>query len=883
MLLLIGAPGTREDGPILERIRAGFRLVVPTAESALRWRVRLARERGAVAWNAVESLSEFVTPWVPDFPEVTPQALSVIVMRALTARPPEEFARVAGQPGFAGRLAQTITDLSQAGCDCPRLAQMIESGIVATPQASAFLTLYLNVEKELLRRGWALPATRVRLAAEEIQVRGVETLHGVLFDGFLDLPEPELHLIDALRRRTEVAATLPAWEGSLEAADVLLHFGFRAQQWGGRSAPPPCARMVWARDPAEETGEIARRILELAAAGTLFEEMAIVAPGEGPYPALLRMALARAGTPARFHFEERLSDHPLVRYMTGAVEAMLGGWERQATVEVLQNPASGFGATEACDRLDHAAGERPSGQGLRPLREMSDDPGLHALLDRLGALVVWTALRQTPVQWAAALRDLRRLVRTPVLREETPRETAAAWRAQAAALEAFDSTLNEMAAAWGSSEPLPFQVFWRAASLALSETRWRPPCGPRNAVEVYDAAAPPPSGARVVFLCGLAENPGAARDGADPVLSEAARAALNAAGVPVKMIAGERRRIRTALLEAMGGVCAEAVLSAPRRDLSGERVRPLPWVEELGLPESAARAWPPSVSPRGRAHARALRDERLIESVRVQHESLRAPAIEVFLQCPFRFFLEHTLCLRGAPAETRPSEPFEERIIRRTVTESRGGAKAPEAVFERVFEDVRRQRQASPGCRMEVKRLRLWRDLERYLDAPVCLADSTTRCGDSVRLDLGGGAEVFGRIDRADVDEQKRAALFEFRYGGERSGTELAGALHLLGLARAGGLIPAGLFRCELHGEMRLDGWHTDLPGLENAGETCAAREMAQRLETALAAAQEAVQRIRSGVTGPSPADPRRCAFCEYADVCGPTPEPAAAEAVAPC
>jgi len=510
------------------------------------------------------------------------------------------------------------------------------------------------------------------------------------------------------------------------------------------------------------------------------------------------------------------------------------------------------------------------------------------LLDRLAALVVWTALRQSPAQWAAVMRALRGLVRAPAFSDGVSHDIAMNWRSQAAALEAFDAALDETAATVADNEPIPFSEFWRAVRIVLDETEFRVADRRRNAVEVFDAAGSQPWELPVVFLCGLAETDPPAYGEAAAILPEAARSALSKAGIAVATAASRRRDEEMLFRTALGGATCELTLSRPLRDASGETVPPSRLLEKIGPRLDAARqsAGRGSRRPARRLQAgrgRLLRDERLIDVVRVQHDSLHAFAIESFIECPFRFFLEHTLGLQTPPAapEGRLSQQMQEQIVRRALTGLDRDEKPPEAVFERVFEEVCTQRRVPAGCRTEATRLRMWRDLQRYLAEPAGLEDSTTRSGESVHLPLSDNVEVRGRIDRVDVDRERRAVVYDFRYGGQRRRTELAAPLHLLALTQMCGYTPGGLFRCELQGEVRLDGWHTQLPGLEAAGDACTPKELCERLEAARRTAERAAAEIRRGVIAAAPEERRLCASCLYFDVCRPAPERAAAEVAA--
>src|ERR1035437_6834713 len=86
----------------------------------------------------------------------------------------------------------------------------------------------------------------------------------------------------------------------------------RGRAGGGPGATPAMA-LVRAPGIEREAEEIARRILEQAAAGRPFREMGIVVRAAETYAPVLRAALERFGIPARFYFDSRLDRHPAVR------------------------------------------------------------------------------------------------------------------------------------------------------------------------------------------------------------------------------------------------------------------------------------------------------------------------------------------------------------------------------------------------------------------------------------------------------------------------------------------------------------------------------------------------------------------------------------------
>src|ERR1035437_10883555 len=109
----------------------------------------------------------------------------------------------------------------------------------------------------------------------------------------------------------------------------------RGRAGGGPGATPAMA-LVRAPGVEREAEEIARRILEQAAAGRPFREMGIIVRAAGTYVPVLRSTLERFGVPARFYFDPEMERHRVVRFLGGAVDAMLGGWDHAQTLKVLR-------------------------------------------------------------------------------------------------------------------------------------------------------------------------------------------------------------------------------------------------------------------------------------------------------------------------------------------------------------------------------------------------------------------------------------------------------------------------------------------------------------------------------------------------------------------
>ena len=409
MRLLTGPAGSGKTTFVLDRFRDAVRarnqdvrLLVPTATLAQHLRNRIAREGFVFRGESIQTLSEFVAPWAGDPPEVPEPVLYLIVEEAARRIARPEFARVVHMPGFCATLARTIAEFSSAGCDSGRLAGCLPDA----PLAAAFLEIYREVDRLLAQRGFAMRATRLARAAERIGNNGLAGLRTVWLDGFHALPDPELGVIGAMGRHAELTLTFEAMDPRLRA------LGFREERLA-RSRATPVMGLVRAPGIEREAEEIARRILEQAAAGRPFREIGIIVRAQETYAPILRSTLERFGIPARFYFDEDLEQHAAVRFLAGAVDAMLGGWDHAAT---LAGPAPGaairrFDASWTSSILPCAStSPMPGWAHLKALRTggRREPAPAHR---RLGAIEEWRSFALAPRDWAARLRTLRNLFR----------------------------------------------------------------------------------------------------------------------------------------------------------------------------------------------------------------------------------------------------------------------------------------------------------------------------------------------------------------------------------------------------------------------------------------------------------------------------------------
>src|SRR6202167_5763225 len=168
MRLLTGPAGSGKTASILDELRIALRagnhsvrLLVPTATLAQHLQNQLAREGFVFPRAIAGTLNAFIETYAADAPQVSQTALYLLVEAAARRLNRPEFARVVHMPGFSASLAKTIAEFSSAGCDSARLAAHLPDA----PLSAAFLAVYREVDRELTRRGLAMRARRLEIAA----------------------------------------------------------------------------------------------------------------------------------------------------------------------------------------------------------------------------------------------------------------------------------------------------------------------------------------------------------------------------------------------------------------------------------------------------------------------------------------------------------------------------------------------------------------------------------------------------------------------------------------------------------------------------------------------------------------------------------------------
>jgi CRISPR/Cas system-associated exonuclease Cas4 (RecB family) len=262
------------------------------------------------------------------------------VFDALTAGELDYFTPVASMPGFPKALARTIHEL--------RLAGIGPGSLGARDAATGDIgRLLARVEAELDRVAVDDRAALFRLAAEAVREGRVRwaQLPIVLLDVPLDSAADAAFVAAIAGRAPEILATVA--DGDVASESALAALGAEFDRRGddarestdlfhlrrhvfSREQPPirentGDVRLFSAPGEGREAVEIVRRILDEAARGVPFDEIAVFLRTPQHYLGLIEHACARAGVPAYFDRGVRRPDpagRAFIALLSCAVEGL---------------------------------------------------------------------------------------------------------------------------------------------------------------------------------------------------------------------------------------------------------------------------------------------------------------------------------------------------------------------------------------------------------------------------------------------------------------------------------------------------------------------------------------------------------------------------------
>jgi ATP-dependent helicase/DNAse subunit B len=832
MRIWTGPAGSGKTAAVLDAFRSALRagrdnerLLVPTATLVEHIQHRFAREGFIFCRSLVQTLNGFVESRAPEVRQVSEAVLYLIVEEAAGRVNHPAFSRVVNLPGFCAALARTISEFSSAGCDSARLT----SCLPASSLGEAFLAVYREVDRELVRRGLVLRARRLEIAAERIEREGLAGIAAIWLDGFHALPDPELRVLSALSLHADVTLTIAEADLDDRLRGMAGEIAHRP-----KSRSSPALSVVRAPGIERECDEIARRIVEQALAGRPFREIGVIVRSADTYAPILRSTFERFGIPARFYFDQELGRHPEVRHLTGVVDAMLDGWDHPAALAAIRL-TRGFENSTTLDRFDFRVREQIPNRGLDALRELGPPEGA---LDRLATIEEWRNLVLTPREWAERVN---RWARSRLIEE----------------------ALEETAEALGERGAIGLAVYWRALKAVLRLKPLREPDLRRNAVNVISAHEARQWVLPVVYVCGMVEKQFPQFHRQDPFFPEPARRALNDAGVRVRT-AGHFEREEQALFDsAITRATMSVTLTYPEFDSRGDRNLPSLYLESIAGPRDPSRP----VRPAPRNELPPVRPVEicapvLLQFIREGTARLAPSRLEHYLQCPYRYFGSGLLRLKSPPPRPEKRLDFmtQGSIVHLVLAAwwARQGDIAD--VFEEVFAREAAAKRIPVSYQTERARNAMLEDLRKFSTDQVWdrrKYESRTELEFDFPLD--GLVTIHGKIDRLDQTRDGQAVVIDYKYSSAKAikgrlenDNLLQAPLYLLAAERKFGLKPEAMYYLGIKGKVEYAQWQ---PG-DNW------------VESAVAKTLRIVEEIRAGRIAVAPADRDNCRFCDSRDIC---------------
>lgn len=848
-------------------------LLTPTATLAEHFRNRLAREGFVFSPERIETLFAFLQRLCPDITVAGHAVERLILDEALEENPPAAFRDVAVFPGFRQALANLISEFQLAGCGAAELEGFYRRANLRSEADKAFLAIFGQVESRLSDRRLETRAGLLRFASKRVQENGLRGLREIYLDGFESFSNLELDLIESLSRACAVTVTLPVTATAASSRKRLLSFGCQEERLE-RVRPSPERRLFVASTETQEAEEIARRILELHAAGRPFRHIGVVVRSEMPFAPVLRTAFARFGIPAHFYFGSRLDAHPVVKFLCGVVNALLAEWDHRTLLEAWRQIAGG---DPRFDRFEYALREGLENKGLEALREAPLPDRIRKFIAQAEPMTEWRESRESPEIWAERLASLTALFDPRGLDGRFTAEALERWRSQAWALRAFRDALKETVAGLNDSGAMPLEEFWEYALEVLRLTELRVPDRRRDVVHVMDAVEARQWELPVVFVCHLLEKEFPKPQAEHPLLGDAARRRLNEFGLRLRTSDETRRAERDLFESALCRATEQLTLSYPRFDRKGdENLRSFFLDEYDGAVSGVIPCRPAPSRERAPAPRPVIQSPEAIQAIASRHKSFSPTGLETFLVCPYRFFLERTLWLQEPPPEPpdRLSPVLAGQVAHAAIRQWHVSDGEIEVIGDQLLDEELVNQRVPPSYRVAQERVRLRWALTLYAADPRVMPGWKPEFEREFELMLDGGVRITGRVDRCDFGPSGEVLVIDFKYSGDsrmqailedyEEGRGLQVDLYLLGMSHDH--TPAGMaYWCLRAREDPIYGWYA---GLDDwPGEHMTKAVLRETLENARKRAYEAAARILSGEISPKPEEDS-CAACSCFDIC---------------
>jgi RecB family exonuclease len=818
-----------------EAVRAGrtdIRLLVPTATLVEHLRHECAREGLIFPPDLIQTLSRYAASLAgPDVRLVSRPLFYVIVEDALRRIAPSEFARVWDAPGFPASLAQAIEMLDTAGCVSAELPRLRDDA----PLAPALALVWKEVDAELSARGLVTRTGMLRRATAAASPR--ETW----CDGFAAFSDPELAFVKALHAASE--------------QDTASY------------APAQAVR--FAADSMErEAEEIARRIL---ASGREFREIGVALRNADQYAGLIEAVFERFGIPARFYFGKDLSANPAAAYLIATMEALLTGWEHEPCLAALRL-APRLGVTAIMDRFDFEVREQLPNRGLAALRSLTHNEWLTDVLTRWEQLERWRTRKLAPGAWAEKLASLRTLFTPGKIPERLAWDRVAMVRSQAAALDLFESAMDEAAAWWNGSEaPVSLEDFWRAAQAILRMTALRVSDDRRNVVHVMSVYEARQWDLKMLFLCGLAEKQFPRRHPQNSFVPDAAIRRLQQAGRRVAT-SDDLNDEEAPLFAAVAARAREQLVLSYARE---EQNLPSVFYTAIDAEEAPCEPVRPASQPLKHKPASVIASADLLPVLKERSARPSVTGLETYLQCAFKFFARSILKLEPAPV--RPEDrinPLEQGSLVHQVLADWYLERPPIGpLFDARYLERCDKLRVPAGYRSEVLRAQMRMALDRFAADEMWPRGNSAAMEFKIEIDLGEGIAIGGRIDRLETLPDGSVAIVDYKYSNAintrkkvQDETLLQGPLYVAALRdahRVSAMVYYNVRTDPNNQAPKTYGWGA-VPGLPVQLEELTS----EWVERGIASARRVVAEFRSGRVLPHPKDSAQCKWCDFQDAC---------------
>lgn len=883
-MLLIGPPKSGKTRRVLDSVQAAIQagrsdetlLLVPTPGMKHHLLYVLTSRRGLVVpEQVILTMSEFVRSLTPGVREATGAIEARLLRQALRRVSPEAFGPQPDAAGLRARVGALIREFWAAGADSLQLEPAARSR-----GQRAFLDVFREHERCLRALGLVHHNQRIALAAARVREEGLGRVRQVLVDGFDWLTRQQEALLDALAEQAEeIAIALP--EGVRQPQ-------LRRLRTVILPPPPdagPATEVVQAATPRAEIVEVARRIL---ASGRPLNDHAIIVRSPEAYEPVVREVFETLQIPYRNWGNRDLARHGVVRHFIGWLRAIERDFPGEETAELLASPLSPLGSARDRDAMDFEVRRLLPGSGLEFFRDAARGfPGPSGCLAALSKAAAFPRHRYGAPRWSREILKLQEQLQRlapPVTPGQFQRTCD--WREALAAQKALRRAIEDTAELPEFTRRLVrFADFTEALEDVLRHARLAVRDRRLEVVHLLSAHEARQWSLPVAFVCGLADEWFPSRLGQDLLFDDEDRAQLRARGIAIRRTADKAAEEQFLFQVAATRASDERTLSYPQLDSQG---RPLARSGVLGdfpEPAEAPRARPGDIAPPcAPTHSGTLRAD-LLGAVAARNETFSVSGIQEFRQCPYLYFSGKTLQLRSRPAlpERRLDGAVVGSVAHATLERWNSGEGPIGEVLDRVFAETLASLRLPQSFRTDRLRLSLRSDLVRFAreqGASIRVPDGQQARFEDVRtyhmVELESRPEVQCRIDRFDLDDDRRCVVTDYKYArpsrvrellkGHLDGDELQLMIYLAALEQAIGCEPTGIALCGMRGQTTYMGIAVDGAGGLQSVDTEGLRAM---LERARSEAAGAVTGILDGDIAVMPKRPSYCEdLCKYRSVC---------------